>query len=399
MKVSVSKVAVRGQTKWMVRWKPPGAPKATRHYHNTKKEAETEQQTVQAQTSQARDAWAAWPAEKRNEIVALAAEAEHRGYTLQAATEFYWANRDLAHTDTTQLRALVQEAHLAGVELRQAFDFYQAHRDIAESTMKVGEAYRLFMTEMESRLIGKKGMEGYRYIVGKFLDPRKDVPVSSVTRDDCMNWLTDGNRSPSTFNSYLASLHTFFKWCADTGKIKKAPTATIEKINKRRMPNHDQAPVFLSLIQVGRLLKATLEKQPGLIPYVTVGLFGGLRPDSEASKLPACDVGVSEGKVLVRGTNAKDRQRRYVTIHPTLKAWLDLGGDYAMLFKHYRALVKADEAAKFWEITPDVIENNRLQEIIDRPAPAGSCRQNELGGLKSMRMAGGPTRRTRSKRA
>jgi site-specific recombinase XerD len=128
-------------------------------------------------------------------------------------------------------------------------------------------------------------MAGYLYIVGKFLDPRKETPVSSVTRDDCLSWLREGNRSPSTFNSYLASLHTFFKWCVDAGKIRKAPTATIERIDKRRMPNHDQSPVILNPSQVARLLKATLEKQPGLIPYVTIGLFGGLRPDSEASRL------------------------------------------------------------------------------------------------------------------
>src|SRR5581483_9282 len=73
------------------------------------------------------------------------------------------------------------------------------------------------------------------------------------------------------------------------------------------------------------LLRATLERDSGLVPYVAVGLFGGLRPEREAGKLSRADV--FNGSLRVRGLHAKDRQRRDVEIHPTLQAWLDLGGD------------------------------------------------------------------------
>jgi hypothetical protein len=79
-------------------------------------------------------------------------------------------------------------------------------------------------------------------------------------------------------------------WCETTGKITKVHTSTIRKIDKRQMPNADQSPIILNLVQTGRLLKAALDKDPGLIPYIAAGLFDGLRPNCEANKLPACDV-------------------------------------------------------------------------------------------------------------
>jgi integrase len=125
----------------------------------------------------------------------------------------------------------------------------------------------------------------------------------------------------------------------DTKKIIESPTATIRKIKRERLPSFDKPPVTLTLLQTAKLLQATLQLEPGLIPYVAAGLFGGLRPDKEAARLLANDV-QKDNTIHVRGSHAKDRQQRYVNMEhrlktngdelrvSTLKEWMELGGDF-----------------------------------------------------------------------
>ena len=325
MKVSIKRVKVRTDWKWRTQWFPAGGQRV-RHFHNTKGEAEAEKTDVEGKTEQNGTAWVGWPAEKRASVISLVGEADERGINLREALDFFIRHRDLATMDLVSLKALVHESNLAGVSLRGAFEFFLQNQSVATNTMRVGQAYSLWVGELKIRRISKSTMSGYTSNVGRFVTERATAPLVSITRDEVSAWLANPEWSPNTYNSYLTSLNTFFKWCADTGKIVKAPTATLKKIKRSAMPNHDQSPVILDADKAKRLLRATMTRDPGLLPYVVTGLFGGLRPESEAEKLPACDV---NGQILVRGTHAKDRKRRYVEIHPTLKAWLDLGGDFA----------------------------------------------------------------------
>jgi hypothetical protein len=121
------------------------------------------------------------------------------------------------------------------------------------------------------------------------------------------------------------SLATFFRWAVHVGHIVKAPTDSIDPIDEMRMPDLDEPPAILSVSQCRETLQAALRIDPGLVPYVAVGLFAGLRPDREAAKLTSGDI--SNGLIHVRGLHAEDRQARHVDVQPVLQAWLDLGGD------------------------------------------------------------------------
>ena len=136
--------------------------------------------------------------------------------------------------------------------------------------------------------------------------------------------------------------------------------------------------------------------------------------------VPPQPEGAETQRILVKGRNAKDRQRRLVHVHPVLADWLELGGDmppknlrrrfqtvrlaaglarmesdklvgweqdcmrhtfascslvtfgeektikamghgdYDMLFGHYRALITPEQAAAFWQLTPEAIKQSSL---------------------------------------
>jgi hypothetical protein len=382
MKISVRPVKVRDTRKWVVSWMPKGG-KRRRLYFETKTGADTEAETLRMQQKRAGEVWFAMSAERRDEIVRLAEDAQREGFTL-----------------------------------REAVDSYRSNRSRVSRVVKIGEAYNTFLGEMKAALISEKSIKAYRSNVGRFIAGRDLLPLSSITRDDVLNYLRRPEWGPRTFNTYLISLNSFFRWCVKVEYLAKSPAATINKIDERRMPDLDEPPAILTVDQCESLLRAVLQYDAGLVPYVAVGLFAGLRPDREAAKLARGDI--FNGAIRVLGLHAKDRQRRDVEIHPTLQAWLDLGGDfnpknlrkrlarvreaaglirlekvegkqrkrvvytgwaqdclrhtfasnylqiygaektikqmghgdYQMLFSHYRALVTQAQAEGFWQLTP-----------------------------------------------
>ena len=218
------------------------------------------------------------------------------------------------------------DAQREGFTLRQAVEFFRSNREAAQCTVRVGEAYTKFLKEKKAARLSRRSLASLRSNVGRFIAGREGLLLRVVSREDVLSWLARDEWGPRTFNSYLISLKTFFNWCVNLGYILKSPTAAIQLIDESRMPDLDVPPVVLSVAQSEALLRATLERDRGLVPYIATGLFAGLRPNREAAGLLETDI--FDGFIRVRGLHAKDRQRRDVEIHPTLQAWLDLGGEF-----------------------------------------------------------------------
>lgn len=162
---------------------------------------------------------------------------------------------------------------------------------------------------------------------------------------------------------------------------------------------------ILSVEQTARLLTSAPQS---LIPYLTIGAFAGLRA-AEVERLEWDRIDLDSGFIEVAAKNSKTARRRLVKILPNLQAWLTpfrgisglvipanlrwllvdareqagisqwpsnaLRHSYAsyhlahfndaaalalqmghtntaMIFQHYREVVKPKNAARFWEIMP-----------------------------------------------
>lgn len=280
-----------GELRWCVDYKPPGGPRK-RVFFAKKKLAETHAATLRLQAEQSGAAWVALSAAERSELLAVASEV--RG---------------------------------AGVTLREIWDAFKRSETNGDGPRgeTLGDAFALFIKEQTAALLSRKTLAALRSNVGRFVTGRETALVASVSRSDVAEWVGRPEWSPRTSNSYLTSLTTFFRWCRRAGMVSEVASESVRKVGERRMPDIDDPPSVLSVPQTLALLQAVLTHDRGLVPYVSVGLFAGLRPEREAGRLKTDDVGPRG--VLVRGQNAKSRQRRVVETHPTLSMWLAIGGD------------------------------------------------------------------------
>lgn len=376
MKVSVFKRKRGPYTDWCVNYIPANGKKV-RKFFSSRGEADARAEEIKTQHQQAGGEWLALTPAQRNELIQIQ-----------------------------------QEVIALGTTLRQLVDMYKADGRLKLPQKTVKEAYTDFMTEKERERLAKRSLATLKSNVGRFVKAYGSRQLRSISRADGLEWLKKYDHRPRTFNSNLGRLNTFFRHAVKVGLLTSNPFASIDPVDKRRMPDLDKEPSILSFAQCKALLKATLEHDAKLAPYPALCLFAGLRPEREAGRIKKEDI---NGEVLVRGLHAKDRQRRHVKIHSTLQKWLDLGGDlpaknlrkrwenvrlksglvkevdgklvgwhqdclrhtfasawlamhgadstiqqlghgdYDMLFGHYRTLMTKDDAEKIFSLTPDVV--------------------------------------------
>jgi len=252
----------------------------------TKELAEAEQERVEAQVTDGGAAWLALKPSQRIELMGIYREVQSAGLTLRAVWEEY--------------RRRADAKQIQRVTLTKAFADFNAERE------KLG--------------LSKGTKLKLKCIVGQFIQPRSATFVSTITRQDILDFLRP--YKDESFNTYRNGLSVFFNWCVSPMKFaEESPVASIPTIDRRRMAHADTPPGVLPYDACKALLKATLEHDPGLIRYVAVCLFAGLRPEREAVELHPADI---TDKIYVRGKTAKDRQARYIEMLPALKEWLTL---------------------------------------------------------------------------
>lgn len=288
MKINVFKRKRGPYSDWCVDYTPPNA-KRVRKFFPSKGEAEAHAGEIKVQHQHAGGEWLALTPAQRNELIQVN-----------------------------------QEVLALGTTIRQLVEMYKTDARLKLPQKTVSKEYTDFMEEKERARISNRTKKALKSNVGRFVDKYGTRQLRSIDRADALDFLKPYEKSPRTWNSYLTSLKTFFRYSVTLGHLAQSPLATISKIDERRMDDLDKEPAILSFDQCKTLLKATLDNHKELAPYVALCLFGGLRPEREAGRIIKQDI---NGEVLVRGLHAKDRQRRHVKIHATLQKWLDLGGD------------------------------------------------------------------------
>jgi integrase len=230
------------------------------------------------------------------------------------------------------------------------------------------------------------------------------VDIGSVTTADVQGWLDKLKLSPRSVKNFQGALSTLFSFAESRGYIFKGgnPVQGTERIST----NGGGAIEIYTSEEVTKLLRAAAKP---FLPVVALGAFAGLR-SAEIDRLEWKDL--AGGFIHVAAHKAKTRSRRLVPILPNLAQWLapysrakgkvwkdneralldaraetvkaagvewkdnalrhswisyrlaeiqdaakvalEAGNSPAMIFKHYRELVRPEAAAQWFAIQPEV---------------------------------------------
>src|SRR5262249_40500723 len=129
------------------------------------------------------------------------------------------------------------------------------------------------------------------------------------------DWLRSLKVGPLSRNHYRATAVQLFGFAEEYGYVSTNPTAG-KKIAKPKLI--DAAPGILTVAQASALL---VNASRELVPYLSIGLFAGLR-SAELQRLDWSEVDFDSGLIEVTAAKAKTASRRFVKIEPNLREWL-----------------------------------------------------------------------------
>jgi integrase len=292
-----------------------------------------------------------------------------------------------------------------GVTLREAIAMLLPQLKAANRSSTV--------TELSAELLKAKKADGasdrYRSDLKsrmkKFTDTFGTRTVASITSADIDGWLRSLNVAPVTRNNFRRVLNVAFNFAKLQGYSVGNPAE-----NTAEAKDVDKPAAILTPTQASTLLENCPDN---LIPYVAVALFAGLRA-AELEKLDWKEIDLAGGFVEVTALKSKTARRRLVPISDNLRAWLqplvktagpvapvglrkrfeavreaagfkawesnamrhsygsyrlaqchdaakvslEMGNSPAMVFSHYRELVKPKESEQYWCILPAIEANN-----------------------------------------
>jgi integrase len=307
----------------------------------------------------------------------------------------------------TAIRVMAQEA----IEQLQPFrktiadavQHYVAYLKASEKSCTAAQLVKELLAAKKADGVSERHLNDIRSRLSVFAEKFDGQMVATITSKEIDTWLRSLPVAPLTRNHYRQVVVLAFNFAVRAGYATVNPAAHAAKAKVV-----GEAPGILSVSEAARLLEAAT---PDVLPYLAIGLFAGLRR-AEIDRLDWSEIDFESGLIEVTAQNSKTAQRRFVTMQPNLREWLqplrqhrgkvtpqscfremfeqaraaagidewpenalrhsfasyhlahfknaastalELGHhDSRITFAHYRELVKPKEAERYWNIKPAV---------------------------------------------
>src|SRR2546422_652683 len=232
-----------------------------------------------------------------------------------AAKKFLQAKRRERERDGRRALELPQEDRVdflrartrlseAGASIEQAVAFFLERRPKTELTLTA--AVNECLVSKRAAGCRPRYLEQFENVLRSFEAGRGEQLVSRIEPREIEGWLNGNGWAAATRRSYRIDLQTLFAWCHQRGAVAENPCDSVPRVLLE-----DKPPGILSVEQCRKLLTTVHANDRGLLPYVVIGLFCGVRP---------CEIvqsswqDVRRGFVHVAAHVAKDRRRRLVKI-------------------------------------------------------------------------------------
>jgi len=292
-----------------------------------------------------------------------------------------------------------------GVTVREAIAMLMPQLKAANRSRTVKELSAELLKAKKADGASNRYQSDLKSRMKKFTAAFETRTVASITSADIDGWLRSLDVAPVTRNNFRRVLNVAFNFAKLQGYCVANPAE-----NTAEAKDVDKPAAILAPTQASALLEKCTDD---LVPYVSVALFAGLRA-AELEKLDWNEIDLTGGFVEVTAQKSKTARRRLVPISDNLRAWLqpmakkagpvapiglrkrleavraaagfetwesnamrhsygsyrlaqchdaakvslEMGNSPAMVFSHYRELVKPKDADQYWSIRPAVEANN-----------------------------------------
>lgn len=363
VRITVKETVNHGRSRWRAE-RVNGAFRE-RRFFGRKSDADAQAAEWLAEREMAGSVWSEMSAVDRAEVISVWHEMLAEGVRLRSVWEDWKSGK----------------ARGAGSRVRRTLA--QAVVEVVVSKRAGGRRDR-YVDELESYLV-------------RFIRGRESLDCAAIAPADIEAWLARGDLAQSTRAAELGRLSALFSFCE---RRKYRPDNPVEQVDKPVV--EVKPPRILTVEEAGRIVELCPAALQG---WLLLALFAGIRPE-ELDRIQWESVDLEASVVTVDATASKVRARRLVHLRPGVAArlaaaraagavlplvpvtrrrlmrklrdamgweewpqdvlrhtaasyWLavepdvprlalELGNSPAMIFRHYRELVRREDAERFW---------------------------------------------------
>ncbi len=298
-----------------------------------------------------------------------------------------------------------------GVTILEAAKYYERHVLAYKTAPTVKEIIEKYLADATQRNLRLRTIGDLKHRLDTFAADFGDSRLSDITLDELKDWIADDGWEPRTRINYLTKLSQLYLWAM---RKKWTDSNLTEQIDRPKAD--DTTPEIFSIEEAENLLSHA--NAFGLLPYVAIGLFAGIRT-AELARLDGAAINFETKSITIGADVAKKRSRRSVDMQPALLAFLEplkdkltsgqvqiigsnfqrdrnslveaaglsewkgngprhsfgsyhlaayrddsetanqMGNSVAMVHRHYKALVTKEAAEKFWSLRPKQEVNSK----------------------------------------
>lgn len=163
-------------------------------------------------------------------------------------------------------------------------------------------------------------LRGLKWRTARFEKTFGSVDVSKIQTAQVKEWLAaQGELSPVSLNNLRRALHAMFGFAVAEGHCRVNPVTALPLYSAP-----ERTPSILTVEQAASLIQkaADTNQALGLLGFVTLGLFGGIRR-TELERLDWSAFKAERRMVTIDGSIAKTGSIRNVTLPANAMAWLE----------------------------------------------------------------------------
>ena len=253
--------------------------------------------------------------ERIREVYDTKEEAETRAAQIRLKVENEGATAfNLPPDIRTEAARAVETLAPYSATITEADAYYVEHVLTYHNAPPIAEIVERMIANTASAGRRERTIKDLRERLGRFVRAFGKRQLAAVSLEELNAWIDDPTLSPRTRINYATKVSQLYNYAI---RHQWADANLVERIT--RPTPEDGEPGIFTVEQTARLLEHA--EKSGLLPYVAIGLFAGLR-SAELQRLDWSAVKLTERSIVVGAQVAKKRSRRVVEINDTLAAWL-----------------------------------------------------------------------------
>jgi integrase len=242
-----------------------------------------------------------------------------------------------------------------GISLREAVKKVLPQLKAENSTTLVSTAKDDFLAAKKMDGMSPRYLKDLKSRLELFSKNYADHNLAEITTAEIDDWLRRLPGKAVTRNNFRRILGVFFSYAEKRELILKNPV-----INASKAKEIPGKVGVLTPDQASKLLKKATKE---ILPAIAIGLFAGLRPESEIWRLDWQHIDFEQGLIRVDAENSKIAANRFVAIPDILRKWLlphkkENGPVSPKGDKYYSLLEKARKEANITKWPQDALRHS-----------------------------------------